>query len=207
MSIPQNTFFTVTPATNPRSKATGTLNGVDYFFYISETRDLRVKTFSGVQSYTLDTNTLWVDTVQGIGVIHVYYSNRNGIIFHIPFEHFGQGNGAPINTGISGAIVTFSANYAANTTVSLVATPTYLLLLDDGVNHNLYVASDPDFQTVLGTKRTFTNLVTPTHYVRRPTISIHPEDTNICTVNIQRIKISDSTSKVGFYVVRIPGVD
>ena len=206
MSIPQDTFFTVTPATNPRSKATGTLNGVDYFFYIAENGDLRVKTFSGVQSYTLDVNTRWMDTIQGVDTIHVYYS-RDSLIFHIPFQNFGQSNGVPVNTGLGSAFTTFSTNYAANTTVSATPTPAYLLLLDDGISHNLYAASDADFHNVLGTKRTFSNIVDPAYYVRRPMISIHPEDTNICTVNVQRIKVSDGSSQVGFLVVRIPGVD
>lgn len=201
MSIPQDTYFTVTPATNPRSKATGTLSGVDYFFYVAENGDLRVKTFSGVQSYTLDANTMWVDTVQGVDTIHVYYSNRSGIIFYIPFQQFGQGNGAPVNTGISGANVTFSANYAPNS-----VPPAYLIIVDDAVNHNLYVSGSPDFSTIIGTKRVYSNSVDLIYYTTKPTISVHMQDTNIATVNVNQIRISDGHSKVGFYVVQIPGV-
>jgi hypothetical protein len=200
VSIPANKFFTVTPATNFKSKASGTLNGVDYFFYVADNHDLRVKTFEGVVSYTLAAGTQWVDTIQASDRIHVYFSSGNQV-FYLEFRHFGSGDTTPTPVGIGSAFTTFSVNYAAN-----CVPPAYLLLLNDGVNHNLYVASDPAFKTVLAASRIYSNAIDQAHYVTHPTIAMHPQDTNIATINIQQLKVSDGSTKVGFYVVQIPGV-
>jgi hypothetical protein len=201
VTIPANTFFTVTPATNFKSKATGTLNGTDYFFYIADNNDLNVKTFSGIQSYTLAVDALWVDTIQGSDRIHVYYSLRTGQIFYQAFMHFGAGDLTPIATAIGSAAVSFSVNFAPN-----CVPPAYLLLLNDGVNHNLYSSANPAFSPILAQARIFSNLVDNAHYVTRPSLSIHAQDTNVVTIDVQQIRVNDGHSKVGFYVVRIPGV-
>jgi hypothetical protein len=202
VSIPSNTYFTETPATNFKSKAVATLNGVDYVFYIAGNNDLLVKVFGGVISYQLAVNARWVDTIQGTDRIHLYYTLRSDdLVRYLPFQHFGSGDLNPVATSISGASTTFSVNFAPNT-----VPPAYLLILNDGVNHDLFVSGDPDFSTIIGSKRTYSNALDHTFYVTRPTIAIHPQDTNIVTIHTQRIKIFDSTSKVGFYVVQIPGV-
>jgi hypothetical protein len=175
---------------------------VDYFFYITDNGDLNVQTFGGGQSYTLAVNVRWVDVIPASDRIHVYFSDRTtSMVLYLAFEHFGAGSLTPTSTSINGAFLTFSVNYAANSTP-----PAYLLLLNDGVNHNLYVATDPTFQTILASRRVYSNIVDLVHYTTQPTISMHPEDTDVATINVQQIRLSDGHSKVGFYVVKIPGV-
>ena len=52
----------------------------------------------------------------------------------------------------------------------------------------------------------FTNTTDPTHYVTRPRIAMHPQDTDVLTVHCQRILVSDSSSTTGIYCVRMQGV-
>lgn len=201
MPISANQFFTVNPATNFQSKATGTVGGTDYFFFVSDAGDLQVSTLANPIGLILASGVRWVDTITAADRIHVYYSLLNNEVIYQEFRSFSLGNIPPQPTGITGAFTTFSVNFAPNCVPAA-----YLLLLNDGVNHNLFVARDPAFQMALANKRIYSNILDHTHYVTRPTIAIHPQDTNIVTINVQRIKVSDGSSQVGFYVVQIPGV-
>ena len=202
MSIPADTFFVTTPATNFKSKAEAQLAGIDYFFYVADNHDLLVKTFEGNVSYTLASNVKWVDVIPTTDRIHVYYLTAANRIMHLVFEQFGAGNLTATDTGVDGVLTTFSVNYAANSTP-----PAYLLLFDDGVNHVLCVASDPNFLLLLAPAGLVVYRNSNSAYnVTRPTIAVHPLDTNVATINVQQIRISDNDTKVGFYVVPIPGV-
>jgi hypothetical protein len=202
LSIAPNQYFIGTPASNFKSKVEAQLAGVDYFFYITDSGDLVVKTFSGVVSYTLAAGAKWVDIIPEAERLHVYWSDKTSNVMHLVFEQFGGGSLVPVATGINSANLTFSVNYAAHSTP-----PVYVMLVDTGFEHILYVAQDPDFHTLLApATRVYSNLVDPAYFVTRPMIAIHPLDTNVATVNVQRLKVSNNESKVGFYVITLPGV-
>jgi hypothetical protein len=201
LSIPINQYFIVTTTSNFKSKVEAQLAGVDYFFLIANNGDLIVKTFTGTVSYTLAVNVKWVDVIPASDRLHIYWADTSSKVFHLVWEHFGAGDLVPVDTGIVDALLTFSVNYAANS-----VPPAYLMITDDGEEHTLYVASDPDFHIILATRRVFTNLVDPAHFVTRPTISIHPTDIDVITVHCQQVRVSDDQSKTGFYTLKIPGV-
>lgn len=210
MSIPLDTYFIVTPGTEFKSKAYGTLNGTDLFFYITDTGSLRVVNMNstvssatpGLTSFTLDQHAKWVGGVVSLpGVCHLYYCDQSGTVKYIKYTALGAIS-PPQFLGIAATVVTFSVNYAPNCIPAA-----FIMAIDDGVNHNLYAATDPEFQNPTGSPvRIFSNLLDNTHYTVRPAIAVHPDDTKNITIHCQQIKVSDGSSKVGFYVAVIPGV-
>lgn len=210
MSIPVDTYFIVTPGSEFISKSFANLNGTDLFFYITETRALRVVNMvstggsaaPGSVSFTLAQNTKWVETVALAGVVHVYYSDLSGNLFYFPYTTFGGSFAAPVAMSISNTI-TFSVIHTTTSTP-----PVFIMVADDGIHHNMYVATDPRFQIQLTTQPTVTyNNSLNTHiYLFHPSIAMHPADTNRITVTFQQTVVLTSVEGVGFYEVRVPGV-
>lgn len=199
MAISLNTFFTVTPSTNFKSKAHVILLTEELFFFVSDTNELRVQNFGGSISYTLATNAKWCAAIQDVALAHVYYADQSGQMYYIPYPNFGA---TPTPQVISiGNVLTFSVLFAPQTTP-----PAYMIMTDDGINHNLFVASDPQFHSVISSVRTYSNLVNPATYVTRPAIAMHPLDTTRITVHCQQFTVLTSVSRVGFYVVKVQGL-
>jgi hypothetical protein len=199
LAIPLNTFFTVTPSSNFKSKAHVILLTEELFFYVSDTNELRVQNFGGSVSFTLAVDTKWCAAIQAVALAHVYYADQSGQMFYIPYSHFGA-TVTPQVVSI-GQVITFSALFAPQSTP-----PTYMIMTDDGINHNLFVATDPAFHSVISSSRTYSNLVDPKVYVTRPTIAMHPSDTNRITVHCQQFTVLTSVPRVGFYVVKVRGL-
>lgn len=210
MAIPVDTYFIVTPGSEFVSKSFANLNSTDLFFYVTETSSLRVVNMvstggsasPGTVSFTLAQNTKWVSTVQLPGIVHVYYSDLSGNLFYFPYTAFGASFPAPVALGIA-STVTFSAIHTATSTP-----PVFILMADDGIHHNLYVATDARFQVQLTAQPTVTynNSLNTAIYLFHPTVAMHPADTNRVTVTFQQTTVFTSAQGVGFYEVRVPGV-
>jgi hypothetical protein len=211
MSIPVDTYFIVTPGSEFVSKAFSNLNGTDLFFYITETGSLRVVNMvstggtatPGTVSFALAQNTKWVGVVQQTGVTHVYFADRtSGNVFYIPYTTFGGSHPAPFALSITGT-VTFSVMHTSTSTP-----PVYIMMADDGIRHNMFVATDPKFQVQVTSQPTVTynNSLNTAIYLFHPTVTMHPADTNRVTVTFQQTTVLTSAQGVGFYEVRVPGV-
>lgn len=208
MAIPLDTYFIVTPSSEFISKAYGILSGTDLFFYVNETNSLRVVNMTstnstaspGTFSYTLAQGAKWVDVVSMTGIVHVYYADANGNVFYIPYTTFGA-LATPVALSLTTAL-TFSVIHTVTSTP-----PSFIMMIDDGIKHNLYVATDSMFTTLLATpKVTYNNTLNTNIYITRPAIAMHPQDTNKITVTCQHIVVLSSVSTIGFYEVLVPGV-
>jgi len=204
--ITQGSYWIVTPAANFLSKAYGNLNGVDLFFYVSQTQQLQVVNFTtskpGNTTFVLAQNAAWVGTISLSSVVHVYYADLNGQMWHIPYQIFGS-NVVPTTIPITG-VSNFSVTSTPQTTP-----PAYMMLTDDGVYHTLYVnkATDPTFNTLLSPAvRIYNNALNPAVFVTQPTVTMHPDDTVNITVIVQSVNQNTAVSSVGFYTVAAPGV-
>lgn len=211
MSIPLNQFFTITPSTNFKSKGHAILTGQELFFYIADNGDLRVQNFGGIISYTLDINCHWCCAISQTNspsnnLVHVYYTTAANNINYIAYQVFGS-TPPPVATGL-GSAVTFDVFYATQATTATIPphTGVYMLILDDGQSHQLTAATDPAMHNIVSSTRVFTNITDTQHYVSRPTLAMHPEDTNIVTVNCQQFTFQGAINKVGFYTVKVPGL-
>ncbi len=81
-----------------------------------------------------------------------------------------------------------------------------MMMTDDGLHHNLFTASDPKFQSSISNVQTYNNSFDLSKYITRPAIAMHPADTQNLTVHTQDINTHTSVSQVGFYVVKVPGL-
>src|SRR5271170_5331875 len=108
--ITQGSYWIVTPAANFKSKAYGNLDGADLFFYVSQTNNLCVVNFNtntpGQTTYVLAANAQWVGTISLSTVVHVYFADFSGQMWHIPYQIFGS-NVVPTTIPITG-VVNFS---------------------------------------------------------------------------------------------------
>ena len=207
MSIPLDTYFIVTPGSEFISKSYAKLSGTDLFFYVTETNSLRVVNMvstggtatPGSTSFTLANGVKWVGTIAQAGIVHVYYAIASGQLFYIPYISFG-GTVTPVSLTI-GSAQTFSVIHTPQS-----IPPAFLLLVDDGIHHNLFVATDPMFEAMIASLITYNNSFNPLIYVTRPTISMHPADTSRITVHTQQITVLTSVSQTGWYVVQVPGL-
>src|SRR5271157_5049387 len=185
--ITQGSYWPVTPGVEFVSKAYGNLNGTDLFFFITTTQELRVVTFTtntpGNTSFVLSVGAQWVGVMSFASVVHVYFADLNGQMWHIPYRILG---GAFIASQIPiTSAVDFSVTYTPQTTP-----PAFMLLKDDGVFHTLYVnnANDPTFNTLLApATRVYNNALNPNVFVTLPTVTMHPDDTVNITVICQDI--------------------
>lgn len=200
MSIPLDQYFTIDPSSEFRSKAHGILFAQELFFYVSDTSQLRVRAFNGLIAYAIAENVRWASAFAAPDRVQLYYADNNGIVYYIPFFHFGSGTLTAIPLGVNNAI-TFDVQFIAQSNP-----PVFAMVVDDGIRHTLYVANDAGFTSIRATQVIFTNTTDPTHYVTRPRIAMHPQDTDVLTVHCQRILVSDSSSTTGMYCVRMQGV-
>lgn len=198
-----DTYFIVTPGSEFISKAYGNLNGADLFFYVSDTHELRVVNFNtntaGNTTFVLAQNAAWVGVVSAAGRVHVYYADRSGSVWYIPYTIFGA-----TVTAVTLAIhnvLSFSVIFTPQS-----GPPAFLLLADEGIFHRLYVANDSMFTSPISTTAVYDNAFDQTIFVTRPTIAMHPLDTARITVHTQQIRVSDDFSQTGFYVVQVPGL-
>lgn len=210
MSIPVDTYFIVTPGSEFLSKAYVNMNGTDVFFYVTETGALRAVNMNstnttaspGLISYTLAQGAVWCGAVTVSGLTHVYYADASGNMFHIPYSTLG---GQVIVTALSGlaSALNFSVIFTPQS-----SPPVYLLMIDDGIRHNLYVSATPTFTTLLAPATvTYNNAISHSVYVSKPTIAMHPLDTTRITVTTESTVIMTSVNNVGFYEVRVPGLN
>lgn len=200
MSIPLDQYTTAVPASFI-TRAYANLSGLDLFFFVSSTNELRVKQANNSNIRTLQTGVRWMCLIQGTGIVHLYYSLLNSSMYYASFQvqNFVSGI-VPVTMGLS-SFASFSACYCPNSTP-----PAYDLIIDDGTRHTLYTSGVPDFSVQLGKLTTFNNSVDRTYLVNYPIIAIHPNDTNSVTINCQRTTVSNGFSEVGFYAVKLPGV-
>lgn len=200
MSIPTNQYTTVA-ADNFISRVYANLQGVDLFFYISVTNELRAKRVDNPNFHLLATGVTWVSTIPAADKVHLYYSDMLGTVYYAPFQNQNFVTGLNFTATGIGSAQNFSTVYAANATP-----PVYVMVVDDGVYHNLVVADDPAFSSIRTSTQVFDNVIDSDYYVTLPVAAIHPEDTNRITINCEKLKRADNTTQVGFYVVKIPGV-
>jgi hypothetical protein len=212
VAIPIDTYFIVTPSSQFIHKAYASLNNTDLFFYITDTGSLRVVNMNstvsppsaapGLLTYSLVQGVKWLGVIAQTGVVHVYYSDASGNLFYFPYTNFGGNFPPPIALTITGT-VTFSVIYTPQTTP-----PVYMCIMDDGLRHNLFVATDPRFQVQVTSQPTVTynNTLNTAVYLTMPNIAMHPADTNRATVTFQETVVFTSANNVGFYEVRVPGV-
>ena len=100
-----------------------------------------------------------------------------------------------------GIIVTFSVTYTPQS-----IPPAFMCMTNDGVSHNLFVATDPMFEAQISSIKTYNNSFNTSIYVTNPVIAMHPSDTKNLTVHVQQIVVLSSVSSVGWYVVEVPGL-
>jgi hypothetical protein len=200
VSIPPNEYFTIDPSSNFLSKAHGVLASQELFFYVSDLGDLRVRAFEGQVSYVIAQGVRWASAITATSEVQLYYSDMGGNIFFIPYFHFGSGTLTPVAIGIGNSL-TFDVQYLAQTDP-----PVYSMVVDDGIRHTLYSANDPGFTSIRGSSVIFNNALDSAHYVTRPRIAMHPQDTSEITVHCQTILVHTSASSTGFYVATVPGV-
>jgi hypothetical protein len=209
VSIPVDTYFVVTPASQFISKSYASLNGTDLFIYVNETNELRIVNMNstattaipGTITYTLALNTKWVRAISVTGTVYIYYADLNGVIWFIPYTLFG-GNFTPVTLSGFATAITFSAIYTPQSNP-----PAFIMLIDDGIRHNLYVASDPKFTATLAPPAVaYSNALDTNVYLNEPSIAMHPSDTARATVTFQQTVTLTSATSVGFYEVVIPGV-
>lgn len=216
MSIPVDTYFVVTPASTVQNMPGkyATLGNTDLFFYITETGSFRVVNMNSVNtpppgnaspgliSYSIAQDVRWMDviTIPNPTAVHVYYQDANGSIWYATYAVFG---GTAIFTKVQGVVgaVTFSTLFAPQSTP-----PCYMLMIDDGIRHHLYVAGDPLFSGMISNVVTYNNALNNTIYLNRPSIAMHPIDTNAITVTVQETVIHTSALNVGFYEIKVPGI-
>jgi hypothetical protein len=212
MSIPVDTYFTVTPGSNVDRVpgAYATLGNTDLFFYVTETNSLRVVNMNssagsaapGNVSFALAQNVKWMDviTMPGNGIVQIYYSDNNGVLWYSPYVTYGGPTVFKQVQGVS-SVVNFSTIYSPN------SNPTaFLLMVDDGLKHTLYVGGDPAYNSVLSTTITYNNSLNALIYISRPSIAMHPSDTHVITVTCQQTVISTSVTSVGFYEIKVSGI-
>lgn len=200
MSIPVDQYFTVDPSSEFKSKAHGVLFSQELFFYVADTGELRVRAFNGLIAYVIAQNVIWASALTAADRVDLWYATTDGTIYYIPYFHFGSGTLTSVPIGISAAL-TFDVFYCLNSTP-----PVYCMVTDNGFVHTLYVANDPAFSSVRATKQIYSNAQDTAHFVTRPRIAMHPEDTYRLTVHCQTIVISTGISSTGFYVVKVPTV-
>jgi hypothetical protein len=215
--IPLNNYWVVTPTSQFTTKAYGNLAGTDLFFYVNDTGALVVvnqnsasvsahppdgASAPGSITYTLAPAAKWVDcvSVAPYGTVHTYYADPSGTIWYIPYSAFpGRASATQVTTVNA---VTFSVAHLPNSTPNA-----FVMIVDDGIRHWLYVATDPLFQNLLNPAvAVYNNSLDQSIYVTRPSISMHPNDTTLATVSCHEIIIQTSLSDVGFYEIEIPGV-
>jgi hypothetical protein len=208
VSIPVDTYFIVTPGSEFLSKSYGTLSGTDLFFYVTETNSLRVVNMTstataanpGTTAYVLAQDVKWVGVVTMPGVCYVYYTDTSGQMWYIQYRLFG--GPATASTIPIGSVVTFSVTHTSQSNP-----PAFMIMTDDGIHHNLFAATDPGFQAIISTTQTYNNSFNTAIYVVRPTIAMHPLDTQNLTVHCQQITVLGDVSETGFYVVKVPGLN
>jgi hypothetical protein len=213
MSIPVDTYFIVTPGSNVENQPGfyAKLGGTDLFFYITETQALRVVNMNstatsaspGLISFSLAQGVNWISVITqpGNGTVHVYYQNAVGLIFYAPYSVFGGGISFKQVASVPAGVITFSTLFTNTSTP-----PSYMLMADDGIRHTLYVAADPAFQGLISTTVTYNNSLAPAIFIDRPSIAMHPADTNKITVTCQQTIVLTSVIGVGFYEVKVAGI-
>ena len=212
MAIPVDTYFIVTPGSNVENVPGfyAKLGNTDLFFYITETGSFRVVNMNstatsaapGLISYAIAQGVKWISitTVPTPNVVHVYYADMSGRIFYAPYTFFGGTVAFRQLSQITPA-VTFSTLFSPTSTPN-----SYMMMVDDGIRHNLYVAGDPTFNSILSTVVTYNNSLNTAVYINRPSIAMHPVDTNTITVTCQETVIQTSAVGVGFYEVLVSGI-
>jgi hypothetical protein len=212
MAIPVDTYFIVTPGSNVQNQPGyyAKLGNTDLFFYITETGSFRVVNMNssatsatpGLVSYSIAQGVKWISitTVPTPNVVHIYYADANGHIFYAPYTLFG---GTVVFKQLSQitAAVTFSTLFTATSTPN-----SYMMMVDDGIRHNLYVGADPSFNSIISTTVTYNNGLNTAVYISRPSIAMHPLDSNKITVTCEQTVIQTSVTGVGFYEVLVSGV-
>jgi hypothetical protein len=207
--IPLNKYFIVTPSSQFISKAYATLNGTDLFFFVNDLGNLRVVNMQsgnttatpGSTIYTLVQVAKWVDVIEASGVVYVYYADAEGNVWYIPYRNFGGLVPAPVLLSTVQA-VTFSTIFTPQSTP-----PAYMLMIDDGVHHQLYASTDPAFSSLLAPAQlTYNNALDLTHFVTMPSIAMHPTDNTVVTVICQSVTVPPTETSVGFYAVAVQGL-
>ena len=212
MAIPLDTYFIVTPGSSVETVPGyyAKLGNTDLFFYITETGSFRVVNMNstattatpGLISFAIAQNVKWISitTVPTPNVVHVYYADVTGRVFYAPYTLFGGTVDFKQLSQITPAI-TFSTLFSPTSTPN-----SYMMMVDDGIRHNLYVAADPTFNSLISTTVTFNNSLNTAIYINRPSIAMHPADTNKITVTCQQTIVQTSVTGVGFYEVKVPGI-
>ena len=212
MAIPLDTYFIVTPGSSVQNQPGfyAKLGNTDLFFYITETGALRVVNMNstattaspGLLSYSLAQGVKWISiaTVPTPNVVHVYFADLAGHIFYAPYTLFGGGIAFRLLSQITPAI-TFSTLFTATSTPN-----SFMMMVDDGIRHNLYVAGDPTFNSIISTTVTYNNSLNTSVYINRPSIAMHPQDTNKITVTCEQTIVQTSVTGVGFYEVLVNGI-
>jgi hypothetical protein len=213
MSIPVDTYFTVTPGSSVQTVPGfyAKLGGTDLFFYVTETNALRVVNMNstatnatpGLISYSLAQGVFWLSVITqpGNGTVHVYYQNSAGVLFYAPYALLGGPIAFKQMATVPAGIITFSTLFTNTSTP-----PCYMLMTDDGIKHTLYVAADPAFQGLISTTVTYNNSLATAVFISRPSIAMHPADTNKITVTCEQTIIQTSVTGVGFYEVKVAGI-
>src|SRR5271157_3465320 len=211
MPIPLNNYFDPTAVgSNLGPRGYGNLAGADVFFYVSTTNEIRVKqanaTVTSGQStiQILVTGVKWLSVIQQPpqGVVHLYWSDLSGNMFYAPYtaQNFIQ--------PVVPQSLPFSTQFTFSTTLAPHGSPAaYCMLVDDGIRHTLYTSINPNFSPVLGSAIVYNNTFNDAIYVNMPVLAVHPQDTNIATVNTQVTKLPTppGVPSVGFYVCTLPG--
>jgi len=202
--ITQGSYWVVTPAAEYVSKAYGNLNGSDLFFYVAQgTNELRVVGFSvdvpGNTTYVLALDVKWVGVVSAAGIVHVYYADLNGQMWYIPFTLIGASVSSHLLSITN--VMTFSVTYTPQSNPSA-----FMIMIDDGVHHTLYVSGDPLFGSLISTMETYSNALDLSNYITMPSIAMHPLDTNVLTVICQKVTEPPTSTYVGFYAVTVQGL-
>lgn len=213
MPIPLNNYFDPTAVgSNFGARGYGNLAGADVFFYVSTTNEIRVKqanasATSGQSTIQiLVTGVKWLSVIQQPpqGVVHLYWSDFSGAMFYTPYTVRNFTEPVAIQSLPFSTLFTFSTTLAPNGSPAA-----YCMLIDDGTKHTLYTSINPNFSPVLASAVVYNNNFSNAVFVNMPVIAVHPQDTNVATINTQVTKLPSppGVPSVGFYVATLPGVN
>lgn len=200
MSIPVDQYTTAVGGPF-LSQAYGNLEGIDIFFFVSVTNELRFKQLVDSNVQSLVSGAQRVTVIQGGDILHVYYSDLDRAVHYIPFTIQSLTQPVtPIALGM-GSAVSFSAIHAPNSNPSV-----YAMVVEDTRFHTLYTSLTPDFTSIKGRAQVYTNTTDTAHYTGFPVMAIHSDDTDVVTIHCQQTTKSTGATSVGFYTAKLPGV-
>lgn len=199
MALPLDVYIDLQSESTTRSACFGTVNSQDLLFYVTTGGDLRVKSTANLNPKVLDINVVSVDGVFNGAYADIYYVRSDSSVWHMEFRDFDS------NTFFKETLTAVSEQARHISTAKI--NNRFLVMIDDGTSHTLYVAQDyrllaDQFRIVC-----YNNALNQERYVTNPRIDVHEENTTmpwILTIAVDVLNISTGDKQIGTYAVPLP---